>query len=158
MLQWRATARSLPIRHPLLVSVARWSALPGAAGAHRVELGARAGFPNVTAEARIGGGASRGTAFDFERDLGIGDQPLADIRLALLTGPHSRLRLAYALAQYEGDTILDRGIEFNGTLYPAAARVVSQLDVHYARLGWIWQPALIPERPSLDLDRCQSAH
>ncbi len=27
----------------------------------------------------------------------------------------------------------------------AGTRVVSDLDLHYARLGWIWQPWLIPE-------------
>jgi len=37
-------------------------------------------------------------------------------------------------------------IEFNGTQFPAGSRVVSDLDLHYARLGWIWQPWLIPER------------
>ena len=127
------------------MSVALLVALPGVAAAQRVELEGRVWFPAVTAEAKIEGGSLRGTALDFERDLGIDEPPLADLRLSVFTGPNSKLRLAYTLARYEGDAILGRSIEFNGALYPAATRVVSELDVHYVRLGWIWQPALLPD-------------
>ena len=81
---------------------------------------------------------------DFDRDLGIGTEPLPELRLSVFTGPNSRLRLAYTHGRWDGDTVIGQAIEFNGTTYPAGARVVSDLDLHYARLGWIWQPSLIP--------------
>jgi hypothetical protein len=128
----------------LLVSLGLLVALPGGAAAQRLELDARYWVADVSAEAKIEGGELGGTAFDFKRDLGIDDEPLLDLRLSVFTGPSSRLRLAYARPSYEGDAIIGRTIEFNGTVYPAATRVVSELDMHYARLGWNWQLPVIP--------------
>lgn len=132
------------MRTSFLVSVALFVTLPGVAAAQRVELDGRSWIAEVSAQAKIEGGSLAGTAFDFEKDLGIDDEPLADLRLSVFTGPSSRLRLAYTYAGFEGDTIIGRTIQFNGTDYPAMTRVVSELDVHYLRLGWIWQPPVIP--------------
>ncbi|MBI2160881.1 MAG: hypothetical protein HYU25_11005 [Candidatus Rokubacteria bacterium] len=126
------------------MSVGLVVALPGAAAAQRIELDGRYWIPDVSAEAKIEGGALPGTTFDFERDLGISREPLADLRLSVFTGPNSKLRLAHTRGDYEGDTILGRTIQFNGSVFRAATRVVSELDMHYARLGWIWQLPLIP--------------
>jgi hypothetical protein len=123
----------------LLVAAGMLVGQPVVAGAQLLELEGRYWPAAVEARAKIEGGALPGTALDFERDLGIDEEPLADLRLAALTGPNSRLRLAYTHAAYEGDRVVDRDIEFNGTTYLAATRVVSELDLHYARLGWIWQ-------------------
>jgi hypothetical protein len=128
----------------LLVGVGLAVVLPGAAAGQRIELDTRYWPAELVAEAKIEGGPLPGTAFDFKKDLGIDDEPLVDLRLAVFTGPNSRLRLAYTRASYEGDTIIGRAVEFNGSTYPAATRVVSELDVHYARLGWIWQLPVIP--------------
>lgn len=128
----------------LVVSLGLLLALPGAATAQRLELDARYWAADVVAEAKIEGGPLLGTAFDFKTDLGIDDEPLADLRLALFTGPHSTLRITYTRASYEADTIIGRAIEFNGVTYPAGARVVSELDLHYARLGWLWRLPVIP--------------
>ena len=114
------------------------------AAGQRVELDARYWPADVVAEAKIEGGPLPGTAFDFKKDLGIDDEPLVDLRLSVFTSPNSRLRLAYARASYQADTVIGRAIEFNGSTYPAATRVVSELDVHYVRLGWIWQLPVIP--------------
>jgi hypothetical protein len=134
------------MRTALLVSVGLVVALPSVAAAERLELDGRYWIPDVSARAKIEGGSRPGTAFDFGRDLGISDEPLADLRLSVFTGAHSKLRLAYAHASFEGDTIIDQTIQFNGTDYPAMTRVVSELAVHYLRLGWIWQLPLIPGR------------
>jgi hypothetical protein len=128
----------------LSVSLGLLVALPAVAAAQRIELDAQYWGPAIGAEAKIEGGPLPGTAFDFKKDLDIDDEPLVDLRLHLFTGPNSRLRLAYTRANYEGDTILARTIEFNGTVYPVATRVLSELDLHYARLGWIWQLPVIP--------------
>jgi len=142
-----ANARSRHILKQLLVSVGLFVALPSVAAAQRIALDASAWVPSVmAAEAKVEGGALPGTAFDFKQDLGIDDEPLADLRLSVFTGPNSRLRLAYTRASYAGDTILDRTIQFNGSVFPASTRVVSDLDLHYARLGWIWQLPVIPDK------------
>ena len=133
----------------LLVNVALLVALPGVTAAQRVELDGRYWAPDVSAEAKIEGGSLSGTTFDFKKDLRIDDEPLADLRLSVFTGPNSKLRLAYTHAGYDGDTTLGRTIQFNGAVYPATTRVVSELDVHYARLGWIWQIPVIPGKLKL---------
>jgi hypothetical protein len=130
----------------LLVSLGLLAAWSGPAAAQRVELEGRYWPARVRAEAKIEGGSLPGTAVDFERDLGIDEPALADLRLSVLTGPNSRLRLAYTHAGYEGDRVIGRAIEFNGTTYPAMTRVVSELDLHYARLGWMWQLPVIADR------------
>ena len=122
-------------------------AQPSVAAAQHIALDASAWVPAVTAaEAKVEGGTLPGTAFDFKKDLGIDDGPLVDLRLSVFTGPNSKLRLAYTRASYEGDTIIDRTIQFNGSVYPASTRVVSELDLHYARLGWIWQLPVVPTK------------
>src|SRR2546426_2674192 len=114
-----ANARSRHILKQLLVSVGLFVALPSVAAAQRIALDASAWVPSVmAAEAKVEGGALPGTAFDFKKDLGIDDEPLADLRLSVFTGPNSRLRLAYTRASYAGDTIIDRTIQFNGSVFP----------------------------------------
>ena len=132
------------MRAQLLVSLALFVALPGVAAAQRIELDGRYWIPEVSARAKIEGGPLPGTEFDFVKDLGIDDEPLPDLRLSIFTGPNSKLRLGYTHAAFEGDTIIGRTIQFNGTDYPASTRVVSELDLHYLRLGWIWQLPVIP--------------
>ena len=132
------------MRAQLLVSLVLFVALPGVAEAQRIELDGRYWIPEVSARAKIEGGPLPGTEFDFVKDLGIDDEPLPDLRLSIFTGPNSKLRLGYTHAAFEGDTIIGRTIQFNGTDYPASTRVVSELDLHYLRLGWIWQLPVIP--------------
>src|SRR5438309_957855 len=138
---------SRPIRTMVSVSLALLFAGPGIAVAQRIEVEGRAWIPEISARAKIeGGSSSPGTPIDLGRDLGIDTEPLPELRLSIFTGPNSRLRLAYTHGRWDGDAIIGQGIEFNGTQFPAASRVVSDLDLHYARLGWIWQPWLIPDR------------
>ena|SRR5438034_3371334 len=138
---------SRPIRTMVSVSLALLFAGPGIAVAQRIEVEGRAWIPEISARAKIeGGSSSPGTPIDLGRDLGIDSEPLPELRLSIFTGPNSRLRLAYTHGRWDGDAIIGQGIEFNGTQFPAGSRVVSDLDLHYARLGWIWQPWLIPDR------------
>jgi hypothetical protein len=137
---------SRSIRTLLFASLSLLVALPGVAAAQRIELEGRAWVPEINAQARIQGGSTPGTTLDFNRDLGIDPEPSPDLRLSVFTGPNSRFRLAYTHGRWDGEAISGRDIEFNGTLYPAGARVNSDLDLHYIRLGWIWEPWLIPDR------------
>ncbi len=132
------------VRNLLLASLVLLTALPGVAAAQFIELEGRVWVPEISARAKIEGGSSAGTTIDFDRDLGIDTEPLPELRLSIFTGPNSRLRLAYTHARWEGNSAIGQAVQFNGTTYPAGARIVSDLDLHYARLGWIWQPWLIP--------------
>lgn len=80
-----------------------------------------------------------GDKFDYKSDLGIGDQNFPEGRVYWHTGPNSKIRLSYTQAEFEGDRTVTRSIEFKGQAYSAGARVVSDLDVKYFALGWIWQ-------------------
>src|SRR6266576_4842545 len=113
---------SRPIRTMVSVSLALLFAGPGIAVAQRIEVEGRAWIPEISARAKIeGGSASPGTPIDGGRDLGIDTEPLPELRLSIFTGPNSRLRLAYTHARWDGDAVIGRDVEFNGTRFPAAA-------------------------------------
>src|SRR3989442_5742702 len=91
-------------------------------------------MPEVSARAKIEGGPLPGTEFDFVKDLGIDDEPLPDLRLSIFTGPNSKLRLGYTHAAFEGDTIIGRTIQFNGTDYPASKAAWVRSEEHTSEL------------------------
>jgi hypothetical protein len=80
-----------------------------------------------------------GTDIDFKDDLDIKDEGYPEVRLTWYTGRNSRIRVAYTQVAYEGDTNLQRTIEFDGTTYNAGTRVLTDLDIKYLRVGWAWQ-------------------
>src|SRR5207247_9734408 len=45
-----------------------------------------------------------------------------------------------------GQPLIERATQSNGSVCPASAGVVSDLDLHYARLGWIWQLPVITDK------------
>src|SRR6267142_6143968 len=77
------------VRNLLLASVALLVALPPGAAAQLIELDGRVWVPGIDAQAKIEGGSSAGTLIDFDRDLGIGTEPLPELRLSVFTGPNS---------------------------------------------------------------------
>jgi hypothetical protein len=80
-----------------------------------------------------------GGKFDFKSDLGVDDENLPEGRFYWHTGPNSKIRLAYTLAGFDGDKVATQAIEFNGQTFNIGTRVVSEFDLNYLRLGWIWQ-------------------
>ncbi len=76
---------------------------------------------------------------DLKSDLGLKDKHLADWRISLATGPHSRLRVAYVKMDYSADQDVERTILFNGQQYTVGTRVATKLNLEYWRYGWIWQ-------------------
>jgi len=93
---------------------------------------------DLEASARVGDG-DLGTLFDFEKDLGIGDEDIPEGRVTIATGPRSRVRIGYLAVEYSGDAAVTRTIEFGGETYTVGTRVLSSLEKRYARLGWTWQ-------------------
>ncbi len=103
-----------------------------------VELEGRYWIPDLRGKVK-GSEAFTDTTIDFKRDLGIKDENFPEARLTWHIGPNSRIRLAYTQADFEGDEILDRSIEFNGQTYTVGTRVDTDVKVRYLRLGWVWQ-------------------
>jgi len=103
-----------------------------------VEFEGRYWITDVTAEAKVTE-SGIGTEVDFKDDLGLKDENFPDGRFTWYTGPNSKLRFAYTQVAYSGDKNTERTIEFGGETYPVGTRVITDLDVIYLRLGWMWQ-------------------
>jgi hypothetical protein len=71
--------------------------------------------------------------------LSLKDKNLKDFRLTLLTGPNSRLRMAYVKMDYSADQTIMRTILFNGQMYTVGTRVLTTLNLDYWRYGWVWE-------------------
>ena len=85
-----------------------------------------------------------GNDVDFHDDLGLRANGAPEGRLTVFTGPFSRIRLTYTHLSFEGDKTLTRAVTFQGQTFTAATRVMTDLEIHYGRLGWLWQPLSIP--------------
>jgi hypothetical protein len=83
--------------------------------------------------------AGIGTDINLKDDLNIEDEGYPEVRLTWYTGKKSKIRIAYTQVGYDGDADIQRTIAFNGTTYNVGTRVVTELDIKYARIGWAWQ-------------------
>jgi len=103
-----------------------------------VELEARYWLaePSGTVEVHEGG---LGTTIDLEGDLGIEEDEPVELRLTVRPSRRTQIRLAWTNLSFDGDNVLSRTIEFGGQTFSFSTRVVSHLDVDYARAGFAWQ-------------------
>ena len=92
------------------------------------EAGARGAywFPELSGDARTS--AAGDTRFDFEDDLGVGDENVpfgeAHLRFGNVT-----LRVGYARFEFDGNKELTQTVVFNGVAYSATDNVISSLDL-----------------------------
>lgn len=117
---------------------------PGLALAQLIELEGRYWFTNLDARARVDSNSLSGTNVDFTDDLDLDDEDAPGVRVTLGLPLNNKIRLAYTFLSFDGDTTLDQSINFNGSTFTAGSQVSSDLEIHYGRLGWIWQPIAIP--------------
>jgi hypothetical protein len=115
----------------------------GACASPFIEFQGQYWAPDFSFEARIiddDAVITTGTNIDFVDDLGL---PKSDNfpggRLRLFTGDKSWIRLDYVPFSWDGDNNLTRTLEFNGEIYTAGARVMSEFDMAYGRFGWGYQ-------------------
>jgi hypothetical protein len=80
-----------------------------------------------------------GTDIDLKDDLDIKDEGYPEGRFTWYTGKNSKIKVAYTQVGYDGDANLQRTILFDGTTYNVGTRVVTELDIKYASIGWAWQ-------------------
>jgi len=104
----------------------------------KVEFEGRYWITGLTCTAKVTDNGV-GTDINFKSDLGLKNKNFPDGRFTWYTGPNSKLRLAYTQISYSGDKDVEKTIEFGGKTYIDGTRVLTDLDVKYARLGWVWQ-------------------
>jgi hypothetical protein len=117
---------------------------PGLALAQIVELEGRYWFTDVKATMKVSSGSLEGSNVDLEDDLGIDANDAPGVRLTFGLPFNNRIRFTYTQLLFDGDTTLSQSIAFGGSTFNAGTRVHSEFDIHYGRLGWIWQPLAIP--------------
>jgi hypothetical protein len=109
-----------------------------------VELEGRYWFTKLDAAAKVTSSSLPGTSVDLDKDLGVQDEDFPELRLTLSTGLAGKIRLAYLRGDFAGDTTLERTFQFGGTTFTASSRVESDIEFHYGRVGWAWQPLGVP--------------
>ncbi len=123
-----------------LLAIALAAVLPGAASADgaKVEIEGRLWSPDLGGDLRVEEQGA-GTVIVLPDDLSIADEEFAEVRLTFHTTRRSKIRFAYVPMEYHGDGILSRTIRFGGQTFAFSTRVVSDLELEYARAGWAWQ-------------------
>ncbi len=104
----------------------------------KVEFEGHYWITDLTAKAKVTEN-NIGTDIDFKADLGLTDKNFPEGHFTWYTGPKSKLRLAYTQISYSGNKNVERTIEFGGETYTVGTPVITDLDVKYLRLGWVWQ-------------------
>jgi hypothetical protein len=77
-----------------------------------------------------------GTEIDVKKDLGYTDSAIRQFRLVLRPGRKHKFRVEYIPIKFEGDTILNRDIIFNGIEFNGGLPVQSQFEWDTWRLGY----------------------
>ena len=104
----------------------------------KVEFEGRFWFTDLEGSIRVTEDG-QGTDVDLKKDLDIKDEGYPEVRFTWYTGKNSKIRLAYTQVDYDGEANLQRTILFNGTTYNVGTRVLTDLDIKYGRIGWVWQ-------------------
>ncbi|MEZ5333058.1 MAG: YfaZ family outer membrane protein [Thermoanaerobaculia bacterium] len=122
----------------LSLSLAVGAVAAGAQSPSRVEIEARYWSADLGGTVEVLE-AGQGTTIDLADDLGVeSDEPI-ELRLTLRPSRRTQIRLSWTDLAFAGDNVLSRTIEFAGQMYTLSTRVVSQMDVEYARAGFSWQ-------------------
>jgi hypothetical protein len=120
-----------------------------------VEIEGRYWLTKLDASAKITSDSLPGTNADLDKDLGVGNEDLPELRLTLSTGLAGKIRLAYLYGGFSGDTTLQKTLQIGGTTFTASSRVESDFEFHYGRMGWAWQflgvPGIFKVGPLLEI-------
>lgn len=77
-----------------------------------------------------------GSAIDLVGDLGVEKKRMPDFRLVLKAARKHKFRVAYQPIEYTAESVLSRGIVFNGTTYQVNLPVNSAFQWNTWRLGY----------------------
>ena len=104
-----------------------------------LELEGRYWWTDLQGKMKVTDSNGIGTDIDLKDDLDAKDESWPELRLTWYTGKNSKIRIAYTQVGYDGDANIQKTILFDGTTYDVGTRVVTELDIKYASLGWAWQ-------------------
>src|SRR5262245_45095258 len=76
------------------------------------------------------------TPIDLVSDLGILEKSIPNFKLVLHPARKHRFRVEYLPLHYEAETLLERTIVFNGTVYRIGIPVTSEFDWNAWRFGY----------------------
>ncbi len=140
MLETPTRPNRFPLAPMALAAFALLAVAAGGASADdaKVEIEGRLWSPDLGGDLRVEEQGA-GTVIALPEDLSIGDEEFAEVRLTFHTTRRSKIRFAYVPMEYHGDGILSRTIRFGGQTFAFSTRVVSDLELEYARAGWAWQ-------------------
>jgi hypothetical protein len=82
-------------------------------------------------------GGVKGTEVDLTDDLGVSDEDFWEGRLTLELGKH-KLRYGFMRLRWDGDETLAETITFAGETFTVNSLVVTDLDIDYHRLGYVY--------------------
>ncbi len=125
-------------RHLLWAVLGIWIISPLWAQDLRVEFEGRYWLTDLSGEVKLTEN-NQGTDIKVKSDLGIQDKNFPIGRFQLFLNPQNRISFTYTPVSYGADSRLPRTVEFGGETYPTHTRVVSDLNLHYMRLGWAYQ-------------------
>ena len=128
----------------LLLAGALVTVAHGVAFAQLVEVEGRYWLADLDGSARIKSGSVPGSNIDLRDDLHLDHVGAPEVRLSVSTGLAGRLRVAYAHFDFDEDATLSRTIQFSRSTFAVNTPVETELELHYGRVGWIWQPLVIP--------------
>lgn len=116
----------------------------GVVFAQLVEVEGRYWLVDVDGSVKVKSGPLPATKIDLADDLHLKEAGVPDVRVSVSTGLMGRVRAAYAHFDFDHDTTLARTIQFSRSTFSLNTAVESELELHYGRIGWIWQPLTIP--------------
>jgi hypothetical protein len=102
-----------------------------------LKLEGRYWFTDLDGTLKVTEGGVQGTDIDLTDDLGVDDEDFWELRIILEMGKH-RLRYGFIRLDWDGDEILTKTITFGGETFTVSSRVVTDLDIDYHRLGYIY--------------------
>jgi hypothetical protein len=77
-----------------------------------------------------------GTSIDLVDDLGIDEGRLPDFRFVVRPGRRHKLRVSFVPIHYSAETVLERTIIFNGTIFRTGVTVTSDFEWKAWRFGY----------------------
>lgn len=93
-------------------------------------------------EVRADGETARGTPIDLKRDLGLdSSNTIGYVGLTWRPWDHHEFGFSYYKNDSDSTRVLQRNIEFNGTVYEATATVRSELNVDTYEAYYVWWAA-----------------
>ena len=104
-----------------------------------VELGAMFWSPTPEALIQTGALAQIGESeVDLVQEFGIEEKRFTEFRVVLKAGRKHKIRISHVPMKYDGESVLQRTIEFGGQTFPVNVPATAHLEWSLWRFGYEW--------------------